>query len=66
MKLNETIELFKGGSSLARQLKVTRQAVTNWKAKGDLIPELYARRLDGTRVGKRVLRFDPKAYGLDS
>lgn len=66
MKTSEVIQAFGSGASLARRLSVTRQAVANWKANGDQLPELYARRLDGVRVGRRILRFDPKAYGLDS
>lgn len=67
MKVEELTLLVGSEAALARYLKVSRQAVWNWKARnGGLLPELYARRLDGTRLGKRVLRFDPKAYGLDS
>lgn len=69
MKVEEAIELVGNGSgaALAKKLHVTRQAVWNWKNSDDgMLPELYARRLDGVRVGRRVLRFDPQAYGLDS
>lgn len=45
----------------------SQSVISNWEREGkELIPELYARRLNGKRYGRRVLRFDPKAYGLDS
>lgn len=66
MKVTTAIDVLGSGSEVARRASVTRQAVSNWKADGDLVPELYARRLNGQRGrNKRVLRFDPKIYGLD-
>lgn len=66
MRATYAIEVLGSGSEVARRARTTRQAVWNWKENGDLVPELYARRLDGTRGRKnRVLKFDPQTYGLD-
>lgn len=66
MRATYAIEVLGSGSAVARRAGVTRQAVWNWKENDDLIPELYARRLDGTRGrNNRVLKFDPRTYGLD-
>lgn len=55
-------------AALQRQLGLKSQSsISNWEREGrELLPELYARRLDGFRNGRRRLRFDPRAYGLDS
>lgn len=66
MRATYAIEVLGSGSAVARRAGTTRQNVWNWKANGDLVPELYARRLSGTRKNGKTLKFDPKAYGLDS
>lgn len=72
MRATEAITVLGSAAEVGRRAsskfqQVTRQHVWNWKENGDLVPEVYARRLDGTRGrNNRVLKFDPRTYGLDS
>jgi hypothetical protein len=68
MLIVEAVSVVGSKAELQRTLKLRSQStISNWERNGKkLMPELYARRLDGYRKGNRRLRFDPKAYGLDS
>jgi hypothetical protein len=68
MRIEDAIEVVGSKAELQRQLRLKSQSsISNWERAGkELLPELYARRLDGYRNGRRRLKFDPKAYGLVS
>lgn len=68
MRIAEVVSIIGSKAELQRQLGLKSQSsISNWEREGkELLPELYARRLDGKRYGRKTLRFDPKAYGLDS
>lgn len=68
MRIDEAVSVIGSKAELQRQLGLKSQSsISNWEREGrELLPELYARRLDGFRNGRRRLRFDPKAYGLAS
>lgn len=68
MRIDEAVSVIGSKAALQRQLGLRSQStISNWERLGkELLPELYARRLDGFRKGRRRLRFDPRAYGLDS
>lgn len=67
MRIEEAVSVVGSKAELQRQLKLRSQStISNWERQGkELLPELYARRLDGFRRAGKRLRFDPKAYGLD-
>jgi hypothetical protein len=68
MRIDEAVSVVGSKAELQRQLGLKSQSsISNWEREGkQLLPELYARRLDGYRKGRKRLRFDPKAYGLAS
>ena len=61
MRVSEAIKFFDTGSNLAKKLGVRPSAVSNWRKRGDLVPELAARQLHELTRGR--LKFDPEAYG---
>jgi hypothetical protein len=67
MLIADAVAVVGSKAELQRQLGLQSQSsISNWEREGkELLPELYARRLDGFRKGNRRLRFDPKAYGLN-
>jgi len=60
MKVTEAIGYFDSASDLAKKLGVRPSAVSNWRKRGDLVPELAARQLHELTRGR--LRFDPEVY----
>ena len=71
MKIDDASKFFGSDAALARDLGFPYQStVSNWRRKGPLVPELYARRLadrygDEKRNGV-VLKFRPSLYRLAS
>lgn len=68
MRIDLAVEVLGSKAALKRELNLRSQStISNWERNGKtLLPELYARRLNGLKRGRRTLKFDPKAYGLDS
>lgn len=65
MYVDDALSIYPTQRALAAELGVTAAAISAWRDRyGGKIPELYARRLAAMTYGR--LRFDPKAYGLDS
>lgn len=66
MRVDDAIRYYGSATNVAKELGLDGPAaVSNWKARNEgRIPELWARRLHEKTRGK--LKFDRKAYGLDS
>jgi hypothetical protein len=66
MEIDEAVAYFRSAVKLSRELGLRSSgAISNWRIRnGGKVPELYARKLHDMTRGK--LRFDPKAYGLQS
>jgi hypothetical protein len=63
MQITAAIEHYGSITALADALELEVSAICNWRQRtGELVPELYARRLDDMTGG--ALRFEHEAYGL--
>jgi hypothetical protein len=69
MRIKKAVKHYGSAAALARELGLTHSVVYNWLDRSEdpdaaVVPELWARRLHDKTGGK--LKFDPRAYGLNS